>query len=125
MIERISAEGGSPATANTQYQHWKANHDAAKRSQPAPDVAELRDVGDRSLKIGGDGRVVVPEEMRAAMLLDGEGRVTARVEGGELRLTSQAVAIKRMQLEARPCMTPGEGVVDQFLAGRREMWGEV
>lgn len=148
VIDRIVAEAGNPATASTQYQYWKVAQDlgeqpeqpaatskraARKRGRhydvggwrpPDPARAELPDVGARPLKIGGDGRVVVPEEMREAMLLDGEGRVTARVARGELRLVSRAVAIKHMQLEARDCKAPGESVVDEFLANRREMWGE-
>ena len=53
-----------------------------------------------------------------------DGRVTARVEAGELRVTSRRIAIRRMQRELSEYKSPGESVVDAFLAERRALWGE-
>ena len=67
---------------------------------------------------------MIPLEMRRAMQLGEDGQVSARVEAGELRLLSQAVALRRVQSRLRRYKKPGESVVDQFLAERRAMWGE-
>lgn len=58
------------------------------------------------------------------MLLDQDGWVTARVEGGELRLVSWTVAVKQVQAQTQKYKNPGEGVVEHFLSERRAEWGE-
>ena len=68
--------------------------------------------------------MLIPAEMREAMGLGQDGAVTARVEGGELRLLSRAVAIRQVQARLRQGRRSGESVVDRFLAERRAMWGE-
>ena len=115
--ERYVAEGGSPNTANTQYYRWKAGGAAA-----TPDSSA--DVVPRTLRVAPDGRLLIPAEMREAMGLGKDGAVTARVEGGELRLLSRAVAIRQVQARLRRRKRPGESVVDRFLAERRATWGE-
>ena len=62
--------------------------------------------------------------MRKAIALGDDGRVTARVEAGELRLVTPAVAVQQIQARMRNYKKPGESIVDQFLADRRAMWGE-
>ena len=62
--------------------------------------------------------------MREAMLLGDDGCVTARVEAGELRIVSPAVAVKQVQSRMRKYKKPGASIVDQFLKDRRTMWGE-
>ena len=123
VVERIAAEDGNPATANTQYQHWKTSYEASAGHPPAPQDA-LRDVEAQTVTVAPDGRLVIPQEMRDAMMLDKDGRVTARVEAGELRVTSRRIAIRRMQRELSEYKSPGESVVDAFLAERRALWGE-
>ena len=68
--------------------------------------------------------MLVPAAMREAMLLDHDGHVTARVEAGELRVASPAVAVKQVQSRMRKYRKPGESVVEQFLAARPALWGE-
>ena len=62
--------------------------------------------------------------MRKAIALGDDGRVTARVEAGELRLVTPTVAVQQIQARMRKYKKPGESIVDQFLADRRAMWGE-
>ena len=62
--------------------------------------------------------------MRAAMLLGAGGKITARIEDGELRVIAPSVAIRRAQAIARKHIKPGVSMVDEFLAERRAMWGE-
>lgn len=123
VVERIAAEDGNPATANTQYQHWKTSYEASAGHATAPQDA-LRDVEAQPVTVAPDGRLVIPQEMRDAMMLDRDGRVTARVEAGELRVSSRRIAIRRMQRELSEYKSPGESVVDAFLAERRALWGE-
>ena len=124
VVERFVAENGNPNTANTQYQHWKAAFDAQGGSREASAGSEPGHVGPQSLKVSADGRVAIPQPMRAAMFLGEDGHVTARVVDGELRLVARGAAIRRMQNEARAYKRPGESVVDGFLRDRRAMWGE-
>ena len=124
VIERYVAENGNRNTAGTQYQYWK-KHCNELRSVSAPaSPGKFRDVEPQPLKVASDGRVLIPLEMREAMVLGDDGRVTARVEAGELRLASPAVAVRQIQARMRKFKKPGESIVDQFLADRRAMWGE-
>ena len=127
VVRRFVAENGNPNTANTQYQHWKRANDArGQREQKAMSTPAGRagDIGAQPLKVGSDGRVVIPQDMRAAMVLSEDGHVTARVVRGELRLISRPAAIERMQTETAALKEPGESVVDEFLSERRAIWGE-
>ncbi|MFN3549528.1 MAG: AbrB/MazE/SpoVT family DNA-binding domain-containing protein [Mesorhizobium sp.] len=83
----------------------------------------LRSVDHVRLKIDGAGRIVIPAEMRAAMLVKPGDTVTARVVDGEFRIVSPAVALKRVQAFARQWKAehPDEpSVVDELIAERRE-----
>ena len=123
VVDRIAAEEGNRATASTQYQHWKTSYEAPAEQAPAWGE-DLADVERQSLTVGSDGRLVIPQEMREAMLLDKDPHVTAWVEAGELKVVSRRVAIRRMQAALRPLKRPGISEVDAFLADRRAMWGE-
>ncbi len=122
VAERIATESGNRGTASTQYQHWKTSYDATD-TPVAPDE-DLRNVESQSLSVGPDGRLVIPQEMREAMLLDKDPQVTARVDAGELRVISRRVAIRRTQRKLRPLKRPGIDEVDAFLKDRKAMWGE-
>ncbi len=123
VVDRIAAEEGNRATANTQYQHWKTSYEAADGQFSASDE-DLGNVEWQSLRVGPDGRLVIPREMRDAMLLEKDPHVTAYVQAGELHVVSRMVAIRRLQREFRPLKRPGIDEVDAFLADRRAMWGE-
>lgn len=124
VIARYVVENGNRNTAGTQYQYWKRCQEET-RDAVAPAPADgFRNVEPQPLKVAPDGRVLLPLDMREAMALGEGGRVTARVEAGELRLISPAVAVRQIQLRMRKFKKPGESIVDQFLADRRSMWGE-
>jgi hypothetical protein len=76
------------------------------------------------LNVDPDGGLALPAALRDAMMLDPDGRVTAHVEDGELRIVSPLAAIRRAQRIAQKYKKPGQSVVDEFLAERRAMWGE-
>lgn len=70
------------------------------------------------------GRIVIPAAMRAALGLKPGDTLVARVEGGELRLTTRAAEIARVQAMLRPHKRPGVDEVEAFIAQRRSAWGE-
>jgi AbrB family looped-hinge helix DNA binding protein len=86
------------------------------------DEEGLRSVPYTRLKIDSAGRVVIPAEMRAAMMVKPGDTVTAQIVDGEFRIVSPAVALKRVQAFARKWKAehPGESVVDELIAERRE-----
>ena len=123
VIERFTAENGNANTANTQYQYWRDWYDL----QPGlltVSSAKPCDVEPQSFRVAPDGRFSIPVEMREAMLLGEDGRVTVRVEAGELHMISPAVAVKQVQSCMRKYKKSGVSIVDQFLKDRRTMWGE-
>lgn len=83
---------------------------------------DLASVPHARLKIDSAGRIVIPAEMRAAMMVKPGETVVAHVVDGEFRIVSPAVALKRVQAFARKWRAehPGESVVDDLIAERRE-----
>lgn len=82
----------------------------------------LRSVPHTRLKIDSAGRIVVPAEMRSAMMVKPGDTVTAEVVEGEFRIVSPEVALKRVQAVAREWRrrNPGIDVVEDLIAERRE-----
>ena len=70
------------------------------------------------LKVGPDGRVVIPAAARHAMGLGEDGMVTAYMRDGELRLVSPLGALRRARALLAPYKTE-ESEVDSFIAERR------
>lgn len=129
VIRRFTDEGGNARTANTQYQYWKHAFETRKARGEAPLPAQGKrfapcNVGEQWLNVAPDGRLLIPATMRQAMLLGGDGKVTARVVDGELRVIAPFAAIRQIQQIAQKYVKPGESVVDEFLAERRALWGE-
>ena len=123
VIERFTTENGNANTANTQYQYWKDWYEL-QPGRATASFAKPCDVEPQSLRVAPDGRFSIPLEMRKAMLLEDDGRVTARVEAGELHIISPAIAVKQIQSRMRKYKKSGTSIVDQFLKDRRTMWGE-
>lgn len=71
------------------------------------------------LVIGTDGRVVIPVELRGAMRIGADGKVTARVVDGELRVMALPVAIRRVQEMVRNTIPAGVSLADELIAERR------
>lgn len=83
---------------------------------------DLVSVGHTRLKIGEAGRIVIPAEMRTAMMVKPGDTVTAEVVEGEFRIVSPAVALKRFQAVGREWRkrNPGVDLVEELIADRRE-----
>ncbi|MBX3575790.1 MAG: AbrB/MazE/SpoVT family DNA-binding domain-containing protein [Rhizobiaceae bacterium] len=98
------------------------NKGFAEESAPFSHDEALRSVPHARLKIDSAGRIVIPAEMRNAMLVKAGDTVTAEVVDGEFRIVSPEVALKRVQAFAREwkAKNPGVSVVDELIAERRE-----
>ena len=81
-------------------------------------VAVNASVGRIRLRIGDGGRIVIPAEMRAAMLVKPGDTVTAEVVDGEFRIVSPKVALRKVQAFAQKFKKPGVSVVDELIAER-------
>jgi AbrB family looped-hinge helix DNA binding protein len=76
------------------------------------------------LKVGADGRVLIPAELRKAAGIAPGSTVDAEVVDGELRLIPFAEKLRRVQALLAPLKRPGVDEIEEFLAERRSMWGE-
>ena len=97
------SEGGNEGTGFTQYSHWKkalAEQQQAGAGKDA-DPVEPGSVDFRALNVTADGALVLPADIRRAMALDKDGRVTVQVRDGELIVISPMAAVRRLQKKAR------------------------
>jgi bifunctional DNA-binding transcriptional regulator/antitoxin component of YhaV-PrlF toxin-antitoxin module len=116
VVDAYVAEGGNPNTASTQYAYWKLsrNESALKLGQSIPGSTEKF-----NLQVAQDGRLLIPAEMREAMLISDASTLTARVENGELRLISPKVALLRIQQLIKRMDKGKDSAVDELIAERK------
>jgi bifunctional DNA-binding transcriptional regulator/antitoxin component of YhaV-PrlF toxin-antitoxin module len=93
-----------------------------KAQAPYDGDGPLRSIDFITLKIDSVGRVVIPADIRAAMLAAPGDTLTARVIDGELRIVSRAWVMRRINEEAArfKSTNPGLSVADEMIADRRE-----
>lgn len=91
----------------------------SKAARPRTGNEELGEVESQKLRVGDDGRFVIPAEMRAAMAIDESGQLTARVVDGELRVLSPLAAILKMRRMVRKKAAEGVSLADELIAERR------
>ncbi|MEQ1942320.1 AbrB/MazE/SpoVT family DNA-binding domain-containing protein [Mesorhizobium sp. VNQ89] len=89
---------------------------------PLAASAELQSVPYARLKIDSAGRIVIPADMRAAMMVKPGDTITASVENGVFSITSPEVALARVRVFAEEFKArhPGISLVDDLIADRRE-----
>ncbi len=76
-------------------------------------------------RVSPSGRVSLPAEFRKAIGLDRGGRVVLELDEGEIRIRTVQQAVARAQAMSRQLLAGKPGLsVDDFLAHRREDWGE-
>jgi len=98
----------------------KATGFSEEPQQPFEKSNGLQSVPHSRLKIDSAGRVVIPAEMRAAMLVKPGDTVTAKVVDGEFKIVSPDVAVRRAQNLAGKLIPAGVSLVDELIADRRE-----
>ena len=76
-------------------------------------------VDSQKLRIDEDGRLVIPADMRAAMLVDETGVLTARVVEGELRILTPGAALASLQKKVCEARPDGVSLADELIAERR------
>lgn len=72
------------------------------------------------LRVSQNGRVVIPASFRKALGIEVGDEILLSLGDNELRITTQQARIRRAQERARKYLKPGESLVDEFLAERRE-----
>lgn len=71
-------------------------------------------------RIDRAGRILIPPKLRRELGLTANSDLILRVESGELRVHTRQAAIRRARERLGRLKKPGESVVDEFLAERRE-----
>jgi AbrB family looped-hinge helix DNA binding protein len=74
---------------------------------------------DHGVRMGPDGRVLIPAALRAAAGMKAGDRLTIKVVDGRVVIETQVSAIARVAGMFAHLKKPGESVVDEFLAERR------
>ena len=119
VVDIYLAEGGNEGTGFTQYSHWKKELLAMQAADEQPAPTEPGSVPFRPMTVSAEGHLVLPADIRRAMLLDADGRVTVSVVDGELRVISPMSAVHRLQRRAEGLVAPGTLVSDELIAERR------
>jgi bifunctional DNA-binding transcriptional regulator/antitoxin component of YhaV-PrlF toxin-antitoxin module len=120
VIAAYVAEGGNANTGATQYSVWKKTYREHSKIHDGDDAAETScNVGFSTITIDAEGHVILPREMRRAMKLDADGRATACVVDGELRVVSPRVALQRLQSRVQPLHRGRDLVSEELIAERR------
>lgn len=109
----VVSTGETFRTMKALKEHFTENPPAVD-APPAP-----ASVGSRKLRVGDDGRLVIPADMRSAMLIDDTGCLTARVVDGELRVLAPDAALFKLQRMIRKRVPEGVSAVDELIAERR------
>lgn len=71
------------------------------------------------LKLGPDGRVVIPAAFREALGLSEGDTLIASIDDGELNLLTRRAAVRRAQAIVRQFVPEGVSLVDELIEDRR------
>jgi len=71
------------------------------------------------LRVGPQGRIVIPAELRRELGLEPGETLIAHVESGRLVLERRGEILDRLRSELREATQPGTSMVDELLAERR------
>jgi AbrB family looped-hinge helix DNA binding protein len=74
---------------------------------------------DHGVRMGPDGRVLIPAALRAAAGMKAGDRLTIKVVDGRVVIETQVSAIARVAGMFAHLKKPGESVVDEFIAEKR------
>lgn len=78
-----------------------------------------RNVRSVPLRVGPQGRVVIPAELRRELGLEPGETLIAHVESRRLVLERRGEILDRLRSELREATQPGASMVDELLAERR------
>ena len=97
---------------------------AAYRAQDDPTEIDRRSSGVFWLRVRPDGALPLPPEIVEALQAEPGDRVFAQLKDGEVTLMSGERSAQRAREMVRRFTKGRAGLVDEFLAGRKAMWGE-
>jgi AbrB family looped-hinge helix DNA binding protein len=88
-------------------------------SEPARPFVHAEGQPSQKVRLGPDGRVVVPAVFREALGLKEGDVLFARLEGGEVHLLTPKAAMLRAQALVRQFVPEGVSLVDELISERR------
>jgi AbrB family looped-hinge helix DNA binding protein len=91
----------------------------SSRSAAASVAKQLEQLAPTKVKLGPDGRVVIPAAFREALGLKESDTLIASVDQGELRLLTIPAAVRRAQAMLREFVPEGVSLVDELIEDRR------
>jgi AbrB family looped-hinge helix DNA binding protein len=108
----------------TRYQFVRnvLKRDEARQNRREADDGARPDHGDlkpTKVRLGPDGRVVIPVAFREALNLREGDVVIASVDEGEVRLSTMDAVARRVQAMVRKFIPEGVSLVDELIAERR------
>lgn len=71
------------------------------------------------VKVDGQGRILIPAELRHVLGIREGSTITLLMEDGVLTLLTTKQAVRRVQEEVAKYTTPGRSLADELLAERR------
>jgi AbrB family looped-hinge helix DNA binding protein len=72
------------------------------------------------LRINENGRVVIPAAFRKELGIKAGDEVILRLDDGEVRISTLKNCLERARRHVRKYVKPGESLVDELIAERRE-----
>jgi AbrB family looped-hinge helix DNA binding protein len=127
-IRALAARGVERAdiarTLGIRYQHVRnvLERDkarAAALAEPPQPALHHDNMPSVKVRLGPDGRVVVPAAIRDALGLKEGDVLFARLEGGEIKLLTPRAAMMRAQAIVRQFIPDNVSLVDELIADRR------
>jgi AbrB family looped-hinge helix DNA binding protein len=76
-------------------------------------------MADDLVRIGQNGRLVIPARLRRALGIEPGDEVLLRLEEGSLRIVSRTEALRRAQRRVREIVGKGARLSDELIAMRR------
>ena len=73
-----------------------------------------------TVKLGANGRLVIPAKYRKALGLEEGDELIVRLDEGELHLSTRKLAFRRAQELVRRYVPEGISLSDELIANRRE-----
>lgn len=102
------------------YQHVRNVLENEKiKAVKAAEAKESGDVLAAKVKLGPDGRVVIPAAMRAALGMKEDDVFFARIEDGEIRFATPHRTMQRVNDVLRPYVPNGVSLADELIAERK------
>ncbi len=103
------------------YQHVRnvLVRDLERAAAPATHGDKSTELGPAKVRIGPDGRIVIPAAFRDRLGVKEDDVLFASVVDGEIHLLTKAAAVRRAQAVVRQFVPRGVSLVDELLADRR------